>query len=183
MGIAIVVFLTVVALGGAVLAFAGGSVGRPSAAARLGLGAGAAHGAAERARAAGKEAGDRRKSIETALKEIDEKKTANKKVTVRSRLDQAGFPDTPERKFWIVVLSVGVGLAALCLIDGRSLWVALAAGLAGGGGAPIWTLNYLKRRRERRFTSDFAAAITRLRWWPRSSRIRWAANSSASPKA
>ncbi len=155
MGIAIVVFLTVLALGGAALAFAGGSSGRlPPAAARLGI----VPGAAERARA-GKEVGDRRKSIETALKEIDEKKTANKKATVRSRLDQAGFPDTPERKFWIVVLSIGFGLAALCLIDGQGLWVALAVGLAGGGGAPIWTLNYLKRRRERRFTSDFAAAI------------------------
>jgi tight adherence protein B len=101
----------------------------------------------------------RRKNVSGMLKEL-EKQQAEKKVkpTLRRRIEQAGLEIEP-RKFYMI--SVGVGLAAIvaCLISGQTMLVTLLVGFAAGLGLPRWTLSFLKARREKKFTNEFANAI------------------------
>jgi len=152
---AIVAMFTVLALGGAVFAFAGSgdrsakrltAIAKPQA-----IGRGVKTPTDNAAK---------RKNLQAMLKEI-EKKQAEKKqtLTTRQRLEQAGFPNATPRTFWIV--SAGLGLLAgfFCLISGQSLLVVALAAFAVGLGLPRWALSFLKSRREKKFTAEFANAI------------------------
>jgi len=78
----------------------------------------------------------KRKNVQALLKEIETKSAdAKKKVTLRQRLQQAGFTNATPRQFWIV------------------------SGSAAGIALPRWVLNFLKSRREKAFTAEFANAI------------------------
>ena len=106
------------------------------------------------------DAASKRKNVQALLKEI-EKKSANakKRVSLRQRLQQAGFSTSTPRQFWIVSGALA-GLAAFfCLLSGQG-WIATAfATFACGLGLPRWILNFMKKRREKAFTSEFANAI------------------------
>ena len=113
------------------------------------------------ARAAPESQGQRRKSMQQLLKEIEKKQAENKPtMTLRRRLDRAGFAETPTRNFWIASGLLAFLTAALCLFGGHmSLLVSALAAFGTGFGLPRWVLNFLRNRREKRFTSDFASAI------------------------
>ena len=102
----------------------------------------------------------RKRNMTSALKEF-EKKQAEKKptVTLRRRLDRAGLTSVSPQKFWIAsgVLALLAGL--FCFIEKQSLLVVLSAIFGAGLGLPRWVLSFLKKRREKKFTSDFANAI------------------------
>jgi tight adherence protein B len=102
----------------------------------------------------------KRKNVQALLKEIDAKNTERKqKITLRQRLDQAGLPNVSNKMFWIVS-GVFAGLVTLfCFLSGQSLIVCALAAFTTGLGLPRWVLGFLKRRREKAFTSEFANAI------------------------
>ncbi|HEY0283454.1 MAG TPA: type II secretion system F family protein [Rhizomicrobium sp.] len=112
------------------------------------------------ARGAAESQGQRRKGMQQLLKEI-EKKQAEKKptMTLRRRLDRAGFTDVPPRNFWIASGLLAFVVAALCLYTQQSLLITALASFGTGFGLPRWVLNFLRKRREKRFTNDFAGAI------------------------
>jgi tight adherence protein B len=147
----------VVALGGAGYVFAGGAreqqqkrmaaVAKPTAQLRGGPG-----GADTNA--------IKRKNVQQLLKQIESKSAQQKqKLTTRRRLDQAGFPDTSVRTYWIASGGFGFAIAAVCFFTHQAILVDLFAAFAAGFGLPRWVLGFMKNRREKKFTSEFANAI------------------------
>jgi tight adherence protein B len=150
--------LLVLAFGGAALVFAGSS--NEASQKRLASLAKAQPGG-HSLRATAETQGQRRKSMQQLLKEIEKKQAENKpKMTLRRRLDRAGFGEVPTRNFWIAsgLLAFLVGSGCLFFAHLSLLASALAA-FGAGLGLPRWVLNFLRKRREKRFTNDFASAI------------------------
>ena len=158
MAIALVAVLLVLAFGGAVFAFAGSS---NEAAQKRIAGLSKAQPGGRSARATLESQGQRRKSMQQLLKEIEKKQAENKpKMTLRRRLDRAGFAESPIRNYWIASGLIVFLTVALCLFGVHmSLLLSVVAGISTGFGLPRWVLNFLRARREKRFTSDFASAI------------------------
>jgi len=155
MVIAFVAALLVLALGGAGLVYAGGArekqqkrlaaVVKPQALARPGADPGAAL---------------KRKNVQQLLKQIESKTAAQKqKITMRRRLDQAGLPNVSANAFWIASGVLGTGVALTCFFLHQGLLIVLLAAFAAGLGLPRWVLGFMKARREKKFTNEFANAI------------------------
>ena len=148
--------LAMLAVGGSAFAFMGGdersqrrvaAVARPMAQLR---------GVREQADAAQKRA----KNIASQLKDIEKNQARTKeKPTMRRRLEQAGFPNTKPRTYWIICGVLGLGVAAGCLVMHQTPMVTGMAAFAMGFGFPRWILSFLTNRRRRKFTSEFANAI------------------------
>ncbi|HEY2071113.1 MAG TPA: type II secretion system F family protein [Rhizomicrobium sp.] len=147
------------AAGGAAFAFVGG--GGEASKKRLASVARPAAGSAATGRAgSGLDTNaQRRKSVQSLLKDLEKQQAATKqKPTMRRRLEQAGL-SIEARTFWIICLIVGLVAVAGCQLTHQSLVVTAAAGLVVGGGLPRWVLNFLRKRRLKAFTNEFANAI------------------------
>jgi len=152
--LALATMLLVLLVGGAVFAFAGGSGGPPqkriaslsrpvAATARIDPNA------------------QRKRNMATALKEFEKKQAESKPtMTMRRRIDQAGLQGVSERTFYIVSAVAALLAGLICFAEKQSLlFVTLPAVFAAGIGVPRWVLSFLKNRREKTFTNDFANAI------------------------
>jgi tight adherence protein B len=147
--------LVLCAVGGLVFAFTGPSnatekrmatIARPTASARL------IKGAADTNQ-------QRRKNVQTMLKELEKQTAATKKrPSLRRRIEQAGLSIEP-RTYWIMASISGTLAAAGTLILTDQLWIAPLAGFAFTLGFPRWVLSFLKGQREKKFTREFASAI------------------------
>jgi tight adherence protein B len=154
--IVVFILLATLAVGGAAFAFSGGdersqkrvaAVAKPAAQLRTGR---------ETAEAVQKRA----KNIAAQLKDIEKNQARKKeKPTMRRRLEQAGFPNTTPRTYWIICAGLGAAAAAFCLISGQKPLVIVMAGFAMGFGLPRWILSFLTNRRRKKFTEEFANAI------------------------
>lgn len=151
----VLAMFTALALGGAYFAFAGSgdrsarrvaAVAKPQASGR---------GAKTPDTAALK-----RKNVTAMLKEIESKNAENKKkITLRQRLDQAGLPNVSLNTFYIASGGAAVFVGLFCLLLGYGWFAMILGAFAGGLGLPRWVLNFLKARREKAFTAEFANAI------------------------
>ena len=103
-------------------------------------------------------ANDRRKQVQDQLKYADQKKAAKNKVPLRTKLMRAGLTATP-KQFHIASLIMGAVAFVFCLVGG--LWIGTCAliGVAAGLGLPRFVLKFLIKRRQSKFTSEFANAI------------------------
>ena len=154
--IAFVAALLIMALGGAGYVYAGGArerqqkrfaaVARPAAQLRGGPG--------------GDTNALKRKNVQQLLQQI-ENKTAEQKqrITMRRRLDMAGMADVSVNVFWIVSGALGLAVAAGCFVMHQSFFVIGPAAFAAGLGLPRWVVGFMKNRREKKFTGEFANAI------------------------
>ena len=118
---------------------------------------------------------------------------------MRRRLEQAGFPKTSPRTFWIICGDLGAGRrGVVCLVTDQKPLVIVLAVFAVGLGLPRWVLGFLTARRKKKFTENFANAIdvivrsvqvgpahqrSAAHRGARNRPIRWAANSTAWWKA
>ncbi len=104
----------------------------------------------------------RRKTMQAVLKEMEQKQALNKKkirLTLRRRIEMAGLSITP-RTYWLISAGFGVAVAVALFFFGHQAWYVVLLGLfAAGLGLPRWTLGFLKNRREKKFTREFANAI------------------------
>lgn len=155
--IAIAAALIVMALGGAAYAFVGDTGGpsqkRVSSVAKAPTPAG-------RGGRTPETGAQRRKNVQQLLKDIDAKNAEKKeKVTLRRRLEMAGLQNVRPRAFWIASGGIGVVVALACLLTGQTLIVAVLASFGAALGLPRWALSFLKARREKAFTAEFANAI------------------------
>jgi len=151
----VIAVLTLLAVGGLGFAFVGGSDRsrkRVSAISQTNAKGAVVKGAADTNQ-------QRRRNVQAMLKGLEEKQVEKKaRPSLRRRIEMAGLRISV-RTFWIasgvlaVVLSLGLFLAGQ-----HPGFVALAA-FVGGFGFPRWTLNFLKNRREKAFTREFAPAI------------------------
>jgi tight adherence protein B len=104
----------------------------------------------------------RRKSVQDTLKELEEKQKAkaknSKSPPLVLRLQQAGLTWT-RRTFLIFSLFSGLGVFVLAFFLGAPLYACLAFALAGVFGLPRWIINFLRKRRMKKFLSEFANAM------------------------
>jgi tight adherence protein B len=102
----------------------------------------------------------KRKNVQALLKEIESKQAEkNAKVSLGQRLEQAGLPDVSVRTYWIASGGLALVAAVFCLLSGQGLIVTVLVGFAFLLGVPRWVLGFLKARREKAFTNEFANAI------------------------
>jgi tight adherence protein B len=103
---------------------------------------------------------NRRKQIAETIKELEERQKAKEKVTMRLRLQRAGLNIT-SNAFFIVgsVCGAVIGGAVFLSNPALNFMVPLSAAAVGTFGVPRWVLNKLTRRRQRKFTAEFANAI------------------------
>ena len=101
----------------------------------------------------------RRKNVQTMLKELEQQAAQTKKrPTLRRRIEQAGLTIEP-RTYWIFASISGVVAAIGAFFATNALWAVPLAGFAFALGFPRWVLSFLKNHREKRFTREFASAI------------------------
>lgn len=156
-----VAVLGVIALGAGAYAFSGGQASDRKTAKRVS--AVAARAGAARPRGGAGSAADpadrRRKQVADTLKELERKAKAQKaRLTIRQMIEQAGL-ETPVARFWIYSAVCGAVIAVLALTQGMSPLIAAGAGFAGALGLPRWYLNFLRKRRQKKFLVEFANAI------------------------
>jgi tight adherence protein B len=108
------------------------------------------------------DAARRRKSVQETLKEIEEKQRAKAKRSnsppLSLRMEQAGL-NWSRRTFYLFSLGLGVGMFLLSWLISGSLLVALAFLVVGLVGMPRWVVNFIRKRRLRRFLDEFANAV------------------------
>jgi tight adherence protein B len=148
--------LLVVALGGVAFAFAGADADktkkRMAAVAKPTVSARALKGVNDTNQ-------QRRKNVQTMLKELEKQQAHKKKrLTLRRRIEQAGL-SISIRTFWILSCLAGLagGVGALVMV--KALYALPLAGFAFAFGLPRWVLAFLKSRREKAFTRELAPAI------------------------
>ncbi|WP_421785512.1 type II secretion system F family protein [Hyphobacterium sp.] len=102
----------------------------------------------------------RRKQVAESLKEIEDKqKSAKKKsLTLRSRIEQAGYSFSV-RTFWIASAVLGIVGFAGAFLTGQSLLVSAGMALSTGLGLPRWYLGMRRTGRQKKFTGEFANAL------------------------
>ena len=153
-----VAVLTVIALGGAAFAFAG--AGSDRARARVAA-IGKAKSAQRTTKAGAEDILSRRKSVQVVLKELEMQQAQEKKrqrPTLRRRIEQAGLSLT-ERNYWIYSGIAGAVAAVLAFLTVHWVSAAILAGFASGLGLPRWVLSFLKAKRQKAFTREFAPAV------------------------
>ena len=92
----------------------------------------------------------RREQIEGSLREVEARRLKDSKITLTTRLMQAGLNWEP-RKFMIasaILAAIAFGLAML--VGGGPIG-AVGMAFAAGFGLPRWLLGFLKKRREKAF--------------------------------
>jgi tight adherence protein B len=100
----------------------------------------------------------RRDSVETTLKELDEKHKKNKSVPLAVKIMQAGL-SWSKKQFMIISACIGFGMFVVGMLLGGGMLTALGFGFAGGFGIPRWLLSFLKKRRESKFLNGFPDAV------------------------
>ncbi len=158
MGSATLIVLTAMffflAIGGAAFALVGGQSGRAQK--RV---ATMAKSAAPAAGTGAHDINQRRKNVTDTLKDLEKQAAAKKaRPSMRRRLERAGLSTTP-RNFYLISATAALAVLALCMLFKQSLLLALPASVFCGYTLPLWTLSFLRSRREKAFTSNFANAI------------------------
>jgi tight adherence protein B len=100
----------------------------------------------------------RRDTVESTLKEIDERHKKQKRRPLSVKIAQAGLTWS-KRRYIITSALIGAALFLIVFTTGFGLLPALAAGFAGAFGVPAWLLAFLKKRRENKFLNLFPDAV------------------------
>jgi tight adherence protein B len=102
----------------------------------------------------------RKQAVADTLKEIEERQQKRSKVSLRLRLLRAGL-DITARTFWILSVAAGALTAVLVFIAMPSVHpiAAISAGFVGAFGLPRWVVNFLTKRRQSKFVTEFANSI------------------------
>lgn len=101
----------------------------------------------------------RRKNVQAMLKDLEAKQAEKKeRISLRRRIALAGLQISVQT-FWLFSAIVGLVLGAITFIYGQNLLFVVLAAFAGGLGLPRWGLIFLKNRREKAFTKEFANGV------------------------
>jgi tight adherence protein B len=110
------------------------------------------------ARQVQKDQRSRREQVEGSLKEVEARRQKEKKISLSSRLTQAGL-DWSTQKFMIASGILAAICFALALLAGGGLLGATGMAFAAGFGLPRWLLSFLKNRREKAFLRALPDAV------------------------
>jgi tight adherence protein B len=101
----------------------------------------------------------RRKNVTALLKDLEKQQAETKqRPTLRRRLEQAGLSISP-RTFWLICATAALVAIGVCLLTHQAWFATIAAGFVIGLGLPRWVLSFLRKRRVKAFTAEFANAI------------------------
>lgn len=103
------------------------------------------------------ELNQRRKQVQDTLQELEKKQKQKNSVTLRVRLVRAGLQNTP-RQFYLASLSTGILVGGATYFLGLMPIIAVALTFVVGLGLPRWVLNFLSKRRQKKFLDEFANA-------------------------
>jgi len=155
--IVLIGILFTLALGGAAFAFTGGDERTQKRVAAVAKPASEARG---RPGATAQDALQKRKNLVFMLKDVEKNRAAKReRPTMRRRLEQAGFPKTNPRTFWMICGIAAAVAASIAMLMHQSPLVIALAIFAVGLGLPRWVLSFLTNRRKKKFTANFATAI------------------------
>jgi tight adherence protein B len=149
--------LFALAAGGVAFAFTGGDEKTQKRVAAVAKPEGKARG---RGATPQQDAAQKRKNVAVMLKDVEKNRAAKKeKPTMRRRLEQAGFPKTSPRSFWMLCGIVALVAAGVAILLHQKPLVIVLVIFAAGLGLPRWVLSFLTARRKKKFTENFANAI------------------------
>ena len=101
----------------------------------------------------------RRQNVTALLKDLEKQQAEQKvRLTLRRRLEQAGVNMQP-RTFYMVCAGVALAVCLACQITGQTLLISALAAFAAGFGVPRWVLSFMRGRRLKKFTEEFANSI------------------------
>jgi len=102
----------------------------------------------------------RRKSVQDNLKDLEKRQQENhkRKLSLKSRLTQAGFAITPA-KFYMFSAGFGFFLMLIAFLAGALTLMVLAVPVIAGLGLPRWILSFLIKRRQNNFLTEFPNAL------------------------
>ncbi len=101
----------------------------------------------------------RRKQMHKTLVEMEQnQKKKKKRVSMAMSLTQAGL-GISVRVFWVLSFVCGAFAGGLILLTGFQWQIAAAAAFAAALGIPRWVVNFLKKKRQKKFLDEFANAI------------------------
>ena len=100
----------------------------------------------------------RRDTVESTLKEFEERHKKTKNPSLSIRIAQAGL-DWSKQKFMIISVIIGCVMFIGGLLGNSGLLPAVGLGFAGALGLPRWLLSFLKKRREAKFLTAFPDAV------------------------
>ena len=101
----------------------------------------------------------RRQNVTALLKDIEKQQAEQKvRLTLRRRLEQAGL-DIQPRTFYMMSAGLALAVCLACQISGQSFLVSALAAFGAGFGVPRWVLGFMRGRRLKKFTEEFANAI------------------------
>lgn len=105
-------------------------------------------------------AAQKRKQIQDSLKDLEARQKAERKqsLTLKARLEQSGLDWSPA-KFWIISAVLGVVALMISVATGQHPLLILASGVVSGLGLPRWLLSMSRKRRQKKFTENFADAL------------------------
>jgi tight adherence protein B len=99
----------------------------------------------------------RRKQISDSLKEI-ERRNARKRVDINTKIIRAGLKIS-RRVFVLYSVLSGIGLGFLFFVLSHNVYLTIGAAVAGLLGLPRWVLNFLAKRRLKKFVNLFPESI------------------------
>jgi tight adherence protein B len=103
--------------------------------------------------------GARQRRVQERLQELQAKgKDRSRRNAIKSMIVQAGL-DMNMRSFVLVSVAVGLAGAVVYLLGGYPPIGAPAAAIFAGVMLPRWVLRFLAKRRQKKFTANFANAI------------------------
>ena len=100
----------------------------------------------------------RRDTVESTLKEIDERHKKSKRVPLSIKIARAGLTWS-KRQYLLISAGIGLAMFMLGLVIAGGLLPAAGLGFAGAFGLPYWMLAFLKKRRENKFLNVFPDAV------------------------
>jgi len=101
----------------------------------------------------------RRKQVQDAIDELEEKKKKKAKVSMRLRLQRAGLETMTLRTFYILSLISALVFTFLLFLFQVPIYVLLIGPLVGGVGLPRYILTVLTKKRQKTFIREFVNAI------------------------
>jgi tight adherence protein B len=100
----------------------------------------------------------RRDSVESTLKEFEDRHKKQKRMPVTVRIAQAGL-SWSKRRFVITSAALGLVIFIIVLLGDFGILAAIGLGFAAAFGLPRWMLAFLKKRREAKFLNNFPDAV------------------------
>ena len=101
----------------------------------------------------------RRRNVQELLNDLEKQQAEqHQRMTLRRRIEQAGLQITT-RSYWMLCGIAALVTCAIGLLLGQSLLATVMASFVMGLGVPRWVLSFLRARRLKQFTNEFANAI------------------------